>query len=316
MDTLKITGVRKYFKKKGMPGRGVALIRALDGVSLSVVQGEIYSVVGETGSGKSTLGRIAVGLLEPTEGSVVVDGTDIFSAGRKALKSMRNSVQIIFQDPYSSLNPRFTVKHIVEEPLRLNKIPFSPAEILDALRIVGLIPPEDFLHRYPHELSGGQRQRVAIARSIVVKPRFIVADEPVSMLDASMRASFLDLIASLRRERGITMMLISHDISTAYYASDKTGVLYLGRLVEEGSTAEVVEKPLHPYTRALIQAIPALGKIAEKKVDIRGMMRSATGPPEGCQFRDRCVFAMERCATDEPVLKDAGNGHLVACHLY
>ena len=316
MEILKIDSVKKYYSKKSMSGTGPRVIRALDGVTLSVENGEIYSVVGETGSGKSTLGRIVVGLISPTAGSVRVNGTDIFTSGRKELKKLRSSVQIIFQDPYSSLNPRFNVRQIVEEPLRLNKIPFTREDILDSLRSVGLIPPDDFLARYPHELSGGQRQRVAIARSVVMKPMFIVADEPVSMLDASMRASFLDLIASLRKERGISMMLISHDISTSYYASDRTGVLYLGKLAEEGPTDRVVENPLHPYTKALIQAIPSLGKVSEKKVDIKGTIRSATGEGAGCQFRDRCVFAIEKCAVEEPGLREVEKGHSVACHLY
>ncbi len=316
MEILKVDGLRKHYRKKGRAGRGVSVVRALDGVTMSVDRGEIYAVVGETGSGKSTLGRIVVGLLEPTEGSVKIDGSDIFASGNSVLRNMRRTVQIIFQDPYSSLNPRFNVKQIVEEPLKLNRIPFTMDDVLDSLRTVGLIPAEDFLPRYPHEMSGGQRQRVAIARSIVMKPEFIVADEPVSMLDASMRASFLDMIAALRKERGISMMLISHDISTAYYASDRTGVLYLGKIVEEGRTDRIVEKPLHPYTKALIQAIPSLGKVVEKKVDIKGTMRSATGQLRGCQFRDRCIFAMQKCEEEEPELHEAEKGHFVACHLY
>lgn len=313
-EVLIVNNLKKHYKAKG--NRKSQTVRALDGVSLEIPRGEIHAVVGETGSGKSTLGRLVTGLIEPTGGSVSIEGIDVFQSKGDTLRNLRKRVQIIFQDPYASLNPRFSVKKIIEEPLRLNRLPVKPEKIAEALRKVGLTPPDEYLNRYPHELSGGQRQRVSIARSLVIDPAFIVADEPVSMLDASMRASFLDLIDGIRSERNISMMLISHDISIAYYLSNRISVLYLGRIVEQGGREDVVRDPLHPYTRALIQSVPGLGWVEKKEVDIRGGVMSAGAPRSGCSFRERCPLAMEKCGTDEPELKDAGNGHLVACHLY
>lgn len=316
LEVLKINNLKKYYKPRGRLSAGVSLIKALDGVNLSIDKGEIHSIVGETGSGKSTLGRIVAGLIEPTEGRVELDGVDMFNSSRATLKELRTRVQIVFQDPYASLNPRFSVKQIVEEPLKLNKINFERERILEMLRKVGLTPPEEFLFRYPHELSGGQRQRVSIARSLVIDPEFIIADEPVSMLDASMRVSFLNLIADIQKEREISMMMISHDISTAYYLSKRISVLYLGRIVEQSSRENVVSDPLHPYTKALIQAIPKLGKIEDKEVDILGNIKSSSSDIPGCKFRDRCPFAFDRCETDDPALREVKKDHFVACHLY
>ncbi len=293
-----------------------SLIRALDGVNLTVNKGEIHSIVGETGSGKSTLGRIVAGLIEPTSGSVELNGVDMFNSSRSTLRELRKKVQIIFQDPYSSLNPRFSVKKIVEEPLKLNDINFEQQRILEMLGRVGLTPPEQFINRYPHELSGGQRQRVSIARSLIIEPDFIIADEPVSMLDASMRVSFLNLIADIQKEREISMIMISHDISTAYYLSKMISVLYLGKIVESGRKDDVVKDPMHPYTKALIQAIPHLGKLENKEVGILGNIKSSGSELEGCQFRDRCVFAFARCEKEEPLLREVKQDHSVSCHLY
>ncbi len=315
-EVLKVENLKKYYKPRGRVASRGSFIRALDGVSLNVPEGEIHSIVGETGSGKSTLGRIVAGLVDPTEGSVNVKGVDMFNSPRDEVRELRKKVQIIFQDPYASLNPRFTVRKIIEEPLRLNHIQFDRDRISEILRKVGLTPPEDFLNRYPHELSGGQRQRVSIARSFVVDPSFVVADEPVSMLDASMRVSFLDLISSIQKERKISMILISHDISIAYYLSKKINVLYLGKIVEQGNGDDVVNDALHPYTKALVQSVPKLGKIEKKEVAIKGNIMTSSSELSGCKFRDRCVFAMDRCETEEPVLKEVKSGHFVACHLY
>lgn len=316
MEVLRIKDLKKYYKPRGRLSAKGSELKALDGVSLSIDKGEIHSVVGETGSGKSTLGRLVAGLIDPTEGTVELDGVDMFNSPKGKLRELRTRVQMVFQDPYASLNPRFSVKQIIEEPLKLNKMHFEHQKILDILRKVGLTPPEDFLYRYPHELSGGQRQRVSIARSLVIDPEFIIADEPVSMLDASMRVSFLNLIAGIQKEREISMIMISHDISIAYYLSDRISVLYLGKIVEQSTNQELVTNPLHPYTKALIQAIPKLGKIENKEVEIIGNIQSSSTEKSGCKFRDRCVFAMERCKTDEPELAETKKDHLVACHLY
>lgn len=316
MEALKVQDLKKYYSPRGRLS-GKSYVKALDGVDLTIEKGEIHSIVGETGSGKSTLGRLVAGLIEPTSGSVVLDGVDVFKSSRGESRDLRKHVQMIFQDPYASLNPRFSVRQIVEEPLKLNKIPFNREQILSVLRKVGLTPPEEFLYRYPHELSGGQRQRVSIARSLSVDPDFIIADEPVSMLDASMRVSFLNLIADIQKERGITMLMISHDISIAYYLSHRISVLYLGKIVEQASNNDIVTEPLHPYTKALIEAIPNLGKLDSKEVQIKGTIRSSSsGNSQGCQFVERCVFAKDICNNEEPVLKEVKKGHFVSCHLY
>jgi oligopeptide/dipeptide ABC transporter ATP-binding protein len=316
MEALKAKGIKKYYTPRGRTGLRGTLIKAVDGVDLTIPEEKIHSIVGETGSGKSTIGRIVAGLIEPTEGEVEVEGVDVFKSSKKEVKSLRKKVQIIFQDPYSSLNPRFTVRRIIEEPLKLNRISFNKEKINEILNKVGLTPPEDFLNRYPHELSGGQRQRVSIARSFVIEPVFVVADEPVSMLDASMRVSFLDLIAEIQRERKISMLLISHDISIAYYLSTKINVLYLGKIVEFADREELMTNPLHPYTKALIQAVPKLGPVERKDVQIKGNIMTSSSNIEGCRFRDRCLYAIEICKTEEPRLIEAKNGHFVACHLY
>lgn len=316
VEALSVKGLKKYYKPRGRFVSKGSFVKAVDGVDLSIPEASIHSVVGETGSGKSTIGRVVAGLIEPTSGEVFVQGTDVFNSSKKEMRDLRKKVQIIFQDPYSSLNPRFTVMRIIEEPLKLNKIPFKSDQITEILRKVGLTPPEDFLNRYPHELSGGQRQRVAIARSFVIDPTFVVADEPVSMLDASMRVSFLDLIAGIQRERKISMMLISHDISIAYYLSSRINVLYLGKIVEAGDGEEIVSGPLHPYTKALIQSVPKLGKIEKKSVDIKGNIMTSSSEITGCKFRERCIFAIDICRKKEPELVEAKPNRLVACHLY
>lgn len=316
MEALNVKNLKKYYSPRGRLA-GKSYVKALDGVNLSIEKGEIHSIVGETGSGKSTLGRLVAGLIEPTSGSVILDGTDVFNSSGNQSRELRKHVQMIFQDPYASLNPRFSVRQIVEEPLKLNRIPFNRDRILSVLKMVGLTPPEEFLYRYPHELSGGQRQRVSIARSLSVDPDFIIADEPVSMLDASMRVSFLNLIADIQKQRGITMLMISHDISIAYYLSHKISVLYLGKIVEQSSNNNIVTDPLHPYTKALIEAIPNLGKLESKEVQIKGSIRSSSSSDStGCQFVERCVFAKEICNSQEPELKEVKEGHYVSCHLY
>ncbi len=315
MNILETQNLKKYFPVRRKIFGKEEYVKALDGVSISIEKGEIYSIVGETGSGKTTLARIITGLTEPTDGKVFVDGIDIFSLKKSELKNFRKKVQIIFQDPYGSLNPRFKVKDIVEEPLKLNKLRFDENKIINVLENVGLKPAEDFLNRYPHQLSGGQRQRVAIARALAVDPEFIVADEPVSMLDVSIRANFLNLMMDMNRKLGISVMMITHDISVATYVAKRLSVLYLGKIVETGSKYDITNNSLHPYTQALFQAIPTLGK-KEKDVKILGDIPNPMNIPKGCRFHNRCPYAMDICRIKEPPLKEIKQGHFVACHLY
>jgi len=316
MNVVEAKEIRKYFPvKESIFNRKVRVVKALDGVDLNIEKGQISSLVGETGSGKTTLGRILVGLVEPTAGSIKIEGVDITSISRKQLKEIRKRTQIIFQDPFSSLNPRMKVKDTIEEPLKLNHIDFDQEKIFRIMQAVDLKPPEDFLNRYPHELSGGQKQRVAIARALVMSPDFIVADEPVSMLDVSIRANFLNLIRRLNAEYNVSLLMITHDVSIASYIGKEISILYLGKIVERGETKEVINNPLHPYTRALMDAIPTLGK-KEKEIEIKGEIPNPINIPPGCRFNPRCPVAMEICKEVEPVLKEVGKGHFVSCHLY
>ncbi|MGC8861008.1 MAG: ABC transporter ATP-binding protein [Thermoplasmata archaeon] len=316
MFIVEAEGIKKYFPVKGsFLKREKKFVKALDGVSLNIDKGEIYSLVGETGSGKTTFGRILIGLIEPTEGTVKIDGVDIFSVGKREMKEIRKRVQIIFQDPYGSLNPRMRVKDTVAEPLKLNRIPYDEGRIARVLEDVGLKPAADFMERYPHQLSGGQRQRVAIARALAISPEFIVADEPVSMLDVSIRANFLNMMRDLNRKYNVSMLMITHDISVASYIGKRISVLYLGKVVESGDKEEIIKNPMHPYTRALMEAIATLGK-KEKEVHIKGEIPNPMDIPKGCRFHPRCPFAMDICRELEPNLVEISSKHSVACHLY
>ena len=319
MPVVEALNIKKYFPvKEGFLSsffKPSKWIKALDGVNIKIKEKEIHAVVGESGSGKTTLGRIMIGLIKPTEGKIYYRGKDIFSISKNELKKLRKEIQIIFQDPYSSLNPRFMVREIIEEPLKLNDIRYDDEDIENALSEVGLIPSKDFIDRYPHELSGGQKQRVAIARAIVIHPKFIVADEPVSMLDVSIKADFLRLMKKLNKEYNIAFLLITHDLSVATYVSDRVSVLYLGKIVESADSLEIVKNPLHPYTKALFQAIPKLGSVS-KEPEIKGEISAPINIPSGCRFHPRCPYAFEKCSLDEPSLYPIKKDHLVACHLY
>ncbi|MVT15104.1 MAG: ATP-binding cassette domain-containing protein, partial [Euryarchaeota archaeon] len=288
MNIVEAEGVKKYFPVKGsILRREKRFIKALDGVSLSIEKGEIYSIVGETGSGKTTLGRILIGLITPTEGSVKIDNIDIFSIGKSEMREIRKRVQIIFQDPYGSLNPRMRIRDIVSEPLKLNRMEYSTEKIARVMEDVGLKPASDFMDRYPHQLSGGQRQRVAIARALAISPEFIVADEPVSMLDVSIRANFLNMMREMNKKYNVSMLMITHDISVASYIGRRISVLYLGKVVEQGENDDIIKNPLHPYTRALMEAIATLGK-KEKELHIKGEIPNPMDIPKGCRFHPRC----------------------------
>ncbi len=316
MAIVSLVGVSKHFEPRWRSAEAHGTVRAVDDVDLEVGEGDIHSIIGETGSGKTTIARLICGLIPATSGTITVDGIEVTAAKRREMRELRRRVQIVFQDPYASLNPRFNVLTSVAEPLRLNRVPYDAHEIRDALLRVGLTPPEEFMRRYPHELSGGQRQRVALARSLVLRPKLLVADEPVSMLDASMRASFLKVLADLHTNSGLTMVLVSHDISIAYHFGGTISVLYRGRIVEQGTADEVVHDPLHPYTKALIAAIPTLEKKALKEVPIKGSITDVVEAEAGCRFVPRCPYAMAECLASEPKLRPVKGDHRAACFLY
>jgi peptide/nickel transport system ATP-binding protein len=304
--------IRRFFRE-------ALFVRAVDDVSFDLRRGETLAIVGESGSGKTTLGKTCLKLIEPTSGSIIYDGKDITRVSNKDLGWYRREAQIIYQDPFSSLNPFFTVYKTLEEPLIVNKMEGDRSELIyKALEDVKLTPVEEFIGKYPHMLSGGQRQRVAIARALILKPRFVVADEPVSMLDVSVRIEILYLLKELQDRYGISFLYITHDIATVKYFSDRIGIMYAGRFVESGSIRTVVSDPLHPYTKALIDAIPdpdPRNRFAERKV-IPGEPPSPINIPPGCRFHPRCPYAMPICREKEPILHEVEKNRYVACWLY
>jgi peptide/nickel transport system ATP-binding protein len=295
-------------------------VRAVDGITLSVRRGEIVGIVGESGSGKTTVGMTALRLYEPTGGTITFMGEDITHRDGDQLQGFRQQAQIIFQNPYESLNPRATVFESVVEPLRLNKIGTKDEQygrVLQALERAEITPPENFLDRFPHELSGGQRQRLAIARAIVIEPKFLVADEPVSMLDVSIRAGILNLLKRLSQTLDTAILYISHDLATVRYICDRTITMYAGKVVELGKTDSVIHEPLHPYTQLLIKAIPEVDPdIKRERVLLEGEVPNLVNPPAGCRFHPRCPFVKDECRVEEPRLREVKPGHWTACHLY
>ncbi|HUG47315.1 MAG TPA: ABC transporter ATP-binding protein [Candidatus Limnocylindria bacterium] len=301
-------------------GRPVPDVRAVDGVSFSLAAGEVLGLVGESGSGKTSTGNLLMGLLRPTEGDVEVDGTALSSLDAGGLRRLRREVQMIFQDPYESLNPRMRVLDIVAEPLRVHRAVRNRAEerarVAEALEQAGLTPADTFMQRLPFALSGGQRQRVVIAAALVLRPRVLIADEPVSMLDVSIRADILNLLAGLAETRGIAMVMITHDLSTVAAYAHRLAVMYLGRLVEIGPTAEVLAAPAHPYTQALLSVVPVPDPTRRREpLILAGETPDPSRIPPGCRFHPRCPLAFERCPTVDPPLFDVRPGHQAACLL-
>ena len=314
---VKARALRTHFPiRRGIFQRTTGHVLAVDGVDLEVMPGETLGLVGESGCGKSTLGRTLLRLIEPTSGEIQFDGIDMLKLPGNRLKAMRRDMQIIFQDPVGSLNPRMTVREIVAEGLAAHGIgtPRERAELVrEMLQRVGLRP--EAAQRRPHEFSGGQRQRIGIARALVLQPRFVVADEPVSALDVSIQSQVLNLLVELKRDFNLTYLLVAHNLAVVSYISDRVAVMYLGKLVEVAPTRDLYQRPLHPYTQALVSAIPAPrpGRRRERIV-LRGDVPSPIDPPSGCRFRTRCPLAQEICAVQEPPLHAHESGHLAACH--
>jgi peptide/nickel transport system ATP-binding protein len=318
LDLRKWFPVRKGFLK-ALFSRKESYVKAVDGVNFNVKQKEIFGLVGESGSGKTTTGRLVVKMIDPTSGRIFFKGEDITHLTREKMKHVRRKLQMVFQDPYESLNPRKTVFDIVAEGLRIQKIVNSEKEIAErvikALEDVKLVPPEEFLYRYPHELSGGQRQRVAIARTFIVNPEFVVADEPVSMLDVSIRAEILNLFIELIEKFNVSILYITHDLATARHMCNRIAVMYLGKIMEMGSVEDIVYEPLHPYTNALLSAVPVPDpKSRRTRLTIKGEIPSPIDPPPGCRFCTRCPAVEEICRKEEPELINIGKEHYVACH--
>jgi oligopeptide transport system ATP-binding protein len=316
---LEIRDLVKYFPvRKGLLQRQVASVHALDGVSLTIHEGETVGLVGESGCGKTTLGRCVVRLLEPTSGDILFQGRSIARLSQRPLRPVRRQMQIVFQDPYASLNPRKRVGRIVAAPLRVHGIGSRGARrkrVQELLEIVGLSP--EHYNRYPHEFSGGQRQRIGVARALALQPKLIVADEPVSALDVSIQAQIVNLLDDLQESFGLTYVFIAHDLGVVRHVSDRIAVMYLGKIVELSRAEELYEKPIHPYTEALLSSIPIPDpdlSVGRERIVLQGDVPSPIDPPSGCRFHPRCRYATEVCKKVEPPLVDYGGGHLAACH--
>ncbi|UII57008.1 dipeptide ABC transporter ATP-binding protein [Cytobacillus spongiae] len=316
---LEVINLKTYYPiKGGILRRTIGAVKAVDDVSFEIKKGETLGLVGESGCGKSTAGRTILRLLEPTDGKIIFEGNDITNVRGTTLRKIRKDFQMVFQDPYASLNPTMMVGHLVSEPIRnyykKSQSELKP-EVIELLEKVGL--PEDAYYKYPHEFSGGQRQRIGIARALALKPKLIIADEPVSALDVSVQSQVLNLLKELQDEFDLTFLFIAHDLSVVKHMSDRIGVMYLGGLVEVAEKDSIYEEPLHPYTQALLSAIPEPDPRKKKeRIILEGDVPSPINPPSGCTFHPRCAHATSECQKIKPTLKEVKPGHRVACHLY
>ncbi|RJP46424.1 MAG: ABC transporter ATP-binding protein [Anaerolineaceae bacterium] len=317
---LEVQDLKKYFLagRPSMFNRAVEQVHAVDGVSLQLRRGEVVAIVGESGCGKSTLALTLMGLEEPTDGKIIFESKEITHANEHDRKLLRQRIQMVFQDPYESLNPTQTIGEIVGEPLDVHGLIHSKSErelkVVKALEDAGLKPAETYMHRFPHQLSGGQRQRVVIAGALVLEPHLLIADEPVSMLDVSIRAEILNLLADLRRTRQISIILITHDLGTVGYFADRIAVMYLGRIVEIGPTHEVLTNPQHPYTKALLSVVPVPNpRLRRERVILQGETPNPIHLPSGCRFHPRCPIVVERCKVEDPAYVETGESHQTAC---
>lgn len=309
---IKIKNLKKYYKVGGKE------LKAVNNVSLDIYKGETLSLVGESGCGKSTAGKTIIRLHEPTDGEVMFDGENVFELKGRALNQLRKDMQIIFQDPYSSLNPRMTVEDLIAEPLDIHKLVRGKerrARVIELLELVGL--KAEHINRYPHEFSGGQRQRIGIARALALNPKFIVCDEPISALDVSIQAQVVNLLKDLQDKMNLTYLFIAHDLSMVKYISDRILVMYLGNMVELADSDTLYQEPLHPYTKALLSAVPIPDPfVTRERIVLEGDVPSPIDPPSGCVFRTRCQFATDICASSIPEWREVKKGHYTACHLY
>jgi peptide/nickel transport system ATP-binding protein/oligopeptide transport system ATP-binding protein len=317
-DLVKVQDLVKYFPVRGGVFRRIVdWVQAVDGVSFTIREGETLGLVGESGCGKSTVGRTLLHLLEPTNGTVEFEGINLFKIKKQELKTLRRNMQIIFQDPYASLNPRRPISDSIMAGLKIHKIgtPKERSEmVMEMLNRVGL--EEYHAHRYPHEFSGGQRQRIGIARAIVLHPKFIICDEPVSALDVSIQSQVLNLLQDLQKDFGLTYLFVAHNLSVVEHISDRVAVMYLGKIVELATRKELFNNPQHPYTQALISAIPIpKPNIQRERIILQGEVPSPQNPPQGCRFHPRCPFVMDHCSVEEPNFREARPDHWVACHL-
>ncbi len=320
---LKVENLKKYFPvRRGflsmLLSKKELYVKAVDGISFSVNEGEIFCLAGESGCGKTTTARLILRLIPPTDGKIFYKGVDITSLKKREIRKVRQEMQMIFQDPYQSLNPRSRVFDIINEPLEINRkdLDFKEKQnlVFKALEDVRL-PPEEYANKYPHELSGGERQRVAIARALVLNPRLIVADEPVSMLDASIRVGVLNLLLDLRSKYNLTLLYITHDLAQVRYIGNHLAIMYLGKIVEMGSVDDIMEKPMHPYTQALLSNVPIPDPtIKRRKIMIKGEIPDPVNLPPGCRFHPRCPYSQRICSEKEPPLIEVDKNHYVACH--
>jgi oligopeptide/dipeptide ABC transporter ATP-binding protein len=314
---LRVNGLKKYYSAANQAGFRQSVVKAVDGVSFDLREGETYGLVGESGCGKSTLGKSLLRLTEPTDGEAFYQGVDLFKQPRKAFQNYRRELQMVFQDPFSSLNPRQIIGQALEEALAIHRIGTPKERTLHAMEMLHTVGLQmEHYYRLPHELSGGQRQRIGLARALILNPRIVICDEPVSALDVIIQSQIINLMRRLQAELKLTYLFIAHDIAVVRHISDRIGIMYLGKLVEEADTDSLFANPLHPYTQVLLSAVPVPDPAARRqRIILEGDLPSPLDPPSGCAFHTRCPYAMDRCRTETPVQREAAEGHFAACHL-